>query len=251
MSIQWTFVAGFLYVEIALCILLCLPFISCKRWQSFLRSRLFALFISYGNLYFLVLISILCLLFADAVREVRKYSLPDAQSVNLSNNPNAQDHVLMMLFRAQRNLYISGFALFLWLVLRRLVLLVSNNATLEAQSEAFRKQAESASRTAQVRISILLNASKINFKVRHNQFELLDREDDSNAGGDDGKENAKEIEELKTKLVEARKATSAAEANVEAMKAQALATNAEYDRLAAEHANLQNELTDDQGKKDL
>uniref|UniRef100_H2YK38 Endoplasmic reticulum transmembrane protein n=2 Tax=Ciona savignyi TaxID=51511 RepID=H2YK38_CIOSA len=230
MSIQWTFVAGFLYVEIALCILLCLPFISCKRWQSFLRSRLFALFISYGNLYFLVLISILCLLFADAVREVRKYSLPDAQSVNLSNNPNAQDHVLMMLFRAQRNLYISGFALFLWLVLRRLVLLVSNNATLEAQSEAFRKQAESASRTAQ---------------------ELLDREDDSNAGGDDGKENAKEIEELKTKLVEARKATSAAEANVEAMKAQALATNAEYDRLAAEHANLQNELTDDQGKKDL
>uniref|UniRef100_H2YK39 Endoplasmic reticulum transmembrane protein n=1 Tax=Ciona savignyi TaxID=51511 RepID=H2YK39_CIOSA len=238
MSIQWTFVAGFLYVEIALCILLCLPFISCKRWQSFLRSRLFALFISYGNLYFLVLISILCLLFADAVREVRKYSLPDAQSVNLSNNPNAQDHVLMMLFRAQRNLYISGFALFLWLVLRRLVLLVSNNATLEAQSEAFRKQAESASRTAQVRISIFIMLSGAIAEKWPGV---------NNAGGDDGKENAKEIEELKTKLVEARKA---AEANVEAMKAQALATNAEYDRLAAEHANLQNELTDDQGKKD-
>lgn len=51
----------------------------------------------------------------DALREVRKYSLPDAQQVNLSNNPNAQDHVLMLLFRAQRNLYISGFALFLFL----------------------------------------------------------------------------------------------------------------------------------------
>nr|XP_018668627.1 B-cell receptor-associated protein 31 [Ciona intestinalis] len=229
MSIQWTFVAGFLYAEIVVCILLCLPFVSSKRWQSILRSRLFALFVSYGNIYFMVLISILCLLFADAVREVRKYSLPDAQQVNLSNNPNAQDHVLMMLFRAQRNLYISGFALFLWLVLRRLVLLISNSATLEIQGEAFRKQAESATRTAQ---------------------DLLDQAGDSNAGGDN-KEKDAELEKLKEKLVEARKATAAAEASVEAMKSQAEATNAEYDRLMTEHANLQNELAGETNKKDL
>ncbi len=52
----------------------------------------------------------------------------------------------MRLFRAQRNFYISGFALFLCLVIRRLVGLISTGATLEAEKEAAMKQAASASR---------------------------------------------------------------------------------------------------------
>ncbi len=52
----------------------------------------------------------------------------------------------MRLFRAQRNFYISGFALFLCLVIRRLVALISTGATLEAEKEAAMKQATSASR---------------------------------------------------------------------------------------------------------
>ena len=32
MSLQWTFVAGFLYAEIFICLLLCLPFLSPKRY---------------------------------------------------------------------------------------------------------------------------------------------------------------------------------------------------------------------------
>lgn len=50
----------------------------------------------------------------DAVREVRKYSAKDLGS-DAKLQPNMFDHLHMKLFRAQRNLYISGFAVFLWL----------------------------------------------------------------------------------------------------------------------------------------
>lgn len=50
----------------------------------------------------------------DAIREVRKYSVRDA-ATEAKLQPNMYDHLHMKLFRAQRNLYISGFAVFLWL----------------------------------------------------------------------------------------------------------------------------------------
>nr|CAB3225193.1 B-cell receptor-associated protein 31-like [Phallusia mammillata] len=229
MSLQWNFVAGFLYAEIICCLLLCIPFISSKRWHYFFSSRLFALFVSYGNMAFMITISILVLLFADAVREVRKYSLPDPQQVNLSNNPNAQDHILMLLFRAQRNLYISGFALFLFLVLRRLILLISGTAKLEAQSEAAIRQAQSATRTAE---------------------SLMDRDDDSKEDSEVVKEMKTEVEKMKQKLVEARQETKAAQADVEAMKSQAESTNKEYDRLMSELEKLQKQAAEGSVKKD-
>lgn len=51
----------------------------------------------------------------DAVREVQKYSGPEPMQ-DVKVNPNLYDHIHMKLFRAQRNLYISGFSLFLWLL---------------------------------------------------------------------------------------------------------------------------------------
>lgn len=52
---------------------------------------------------------------SDAFREVQKYSGPEPMQ-DAKVNPNVYDHVHMKLFRAQRNLYISGFSLFLWLL---------------------------------------------------------------------------------------------------------------------------------------
>lgn len=52
--------------------------------------------------------------FLDALREVQKYSHPEPMQ-DAKVNPNVYDHVHMKLFRSQRNLYISGFSLFLWL----------------------------------------------------------------------------------------------------------------------------------------
>lgn len=54
----------------------------------------------------------------------------------------------MRLFRAQRNFYISGFSIFLTLVIRRLVILISTQAQLLAQSEASMRQAQSATSAA-------------------------------------------------------------------------------------------------------
>lgn len=219
MSFQWTVVAGFLYLEIAICLILCLPFIGHKRWHSLFKSNFIGLILSYGNVAFIVVVSILCLLFADALREVRKYGSSGVHDVNLENNPNAQDHVLMMLFRAQRNLYISGFALFLFIVLRRMCTLLSIAAQSDAKAEASHKQAESASRTAQALMD--------------------DKEKDKDEEGDNETNLQKEIDQLKSRLTEERNGRAEAEAKVVAIKAQAESTNREYDRLMKEHAKLQ------------
>ena len=49
----------------------------------------------------------------DSIREVRKYNKVEGQPQDLHNNPQAETMAHMRLFRAQRNLYISGFSLFL------------------------------------------------------------------------------------------------------------------------------------------
>ncbi|KAL8164455.1 UNVERIFIED_CONTAM: b-cell receptor-associated protein [Gekko kuhli] len=136
MSLQWAAVATFLYAEVILVFLLCIPFISATRWQKIFKSRLVRLLVTYGNTFFVVLIVILVLLFLgepdwhwcgvvscksynlgragigteDAIREIRKYD-DVTEKVNLQNNPGAVEHFHMKLFRAQRNLYIAGFSL--------------------------------------------------------------------------------------------------------------------------------------------
>ncbi|XP_023803998.1 B-cell receptor-associated protein 31-like, partial [Cyanistes caeruleus] len=83
---------------------------------------------------------------SDALRETRKYSVGEREA--LSSSPAALEHFHMKLFRAQRNLYLAGFALLLSFLLRRLVTLISAQAALGASSQAFRKQAEGASQAA-------------------------------------------------------------------------------------------------------
>ncbi|XP_039722962.1 B-cell receptor-associated protein 31 [Pteropus medius] len=112
MSLQWTAVATFLYAEVFLVLLLCIPFISPKRWQKIFKSRLVEFVVTHGNTFFVVLIVILVLLVIDALREIRKYD-DVTEKVNLQNNPGAVEHFHMKLFRAQRNLYIAGFSLLL------------------------------------------------------------------------------------------------------------------------------------------
>uniref|UniRef100_A0A8B9Q1T5 Endoplasmic reticulum transmembrane protein n=1 Tax=Apteryx owenii TaxID=8824 RepID=A0A8B9Q1T5_APTOW len=146
MSLQWTAVATFLYAEVFLVLLLCVPFVSAARWQKIFKSRLVGLAVAYGNTVFIVLIVILVLLLLDALRETRKYDV--AERVSLQSSPGALEHFHMKLFRAQRNLYLAGFALLLSFLLRRLVTLISQQAVLGASTEAFRKQAEGASQAA-------------------------------------------------------------------------------------------------------
>merc|ERR1739844_889284 len=84
------------------------------------------------------------------IREMNKYSETQINSEqNHGTHLDAQMQMHMRLFRAQRNFYISGFALFLCLVIKRIVSLITENAGLDIEKEAAMKQAQSASRAAE------------------------------------------------------------------------------------------------------
>lgn len=219
MSIQWTLVAGVLYLEIAFVALLLLPFLRPRTWQKFFKSRFLRSIENQANLYFSVFIIILILLFLDSIREMSKYAGDLNTDHTGSRHVDAELQHSMKLFRAQRNFYIAGFALFLFLVIRRLVTMMTALAQLDIQVEVTMKQAKSASAAA----------------------ENLIKEEKS--GGDT---KFKQI--LKEKEAELSKAKS----SEESLKKQAKNLTDEYDRLTAEHQVLLKELKKIKGetKKD-
>ncbi|KAM6032570.1 B-cell receptor-associated protein 31 [Chlamydotis macqueenii] len=231
MSLQWTAVATFLYAEVFLVLLLCVPFVSAARWQKIFKSRLVGLAVAYGNSVFIVLIVILVLLLFDAARETRKYDVPERAA--LGGGPGALEHFHMKLFRAQRNLYLAGFALLLSFLLRRLVTLISQQAVLGASSQAFRKQAEGASQAAR-------RYMEENDALRK---QLQEAGGDGRGASPSREENATlkaKVEKLKEELAASKRSTSEkAENEVQAMRRQAEGLTREYDRLLDQHARLQ------------
>lgn len=210
MSLHWTIIAGFLYCEIAVCLILLIPFISARVWNKLFKSRFLRGLENQLIYYFYVLVTILVLFFLDAIREMRKYGDGQAELEHSHVGGQHLDMQLqthMRLFRAQRNFYISGFALFLCLVIRRMVSLLSKNASLEAEREAAIKQAQSASRAAE---------------------QLME-------GGDGDKELKEKFEKKELELSKALK-------DVESMKAQAENLSTEYDRLCDEKNMLERKL---------
>uniref|UniRef100_A0A8D0EGU9 Endoplasmic reticulum transmembrane protein n=1 Tax=Strix occidentalis caurina TaxID=311401 RepID=A0A8D0EGU9_STROC len=148
MTFQWTAVAAFLYGEIGVILVLCLPFISPLRWQKIFMIPLWSKMAVFWNKMFLTIIVLLIVLFLDAVREVRKYSAVHVNERAANVNTNAFDHIQMKLFRSQRNLYLSGFSLFLWLVLRRTVTLLTQLAKGMASHAALETQVNDATEAA-------------------------------------------------------------------------------------------------------
>uniref|UniRef100_A0A8D0L547 Endoplasmic reticulum transmembrane protein n=1 Tax=Sphenodon punctatus TaxID=8508 RepID=A0A8D0L547_SPHPU len=236
MSLQWTAVATFLYAEVFAVLLLCIPFISATRWQKIFRSRLVKLVVAYGNTFFVVLIVILILLLLDAVREIRKYD-DVTEKVNLQNNPGAVEHFHMKLFRAQRNLYLAGFSLLLSFLLRRLVTLLSQQATILASNEAFKKQAEGASDAAK---KYMEENDKLQKELKVAGVDLGDL--DSKAGAlaeEDNTALKAEVKKLKDELASSKRALEKAESEALAIRRQAEGLTKEYDRLLEEHSRLQ------------
>lgn len=234
MSLQWTAVATFLYAEVFFVLLLCIPFISPKRWNKVFKSRIIQTIALYGNTSFMVAIAILVFLLVDAVREVRKYSV--TEKVDLTNNPTAIEHIHMKLFRAQRNEYIAGFALLLCLLLRRLATLLSQQATLMASNEAFKKQAEGASNAAK---KYMEENELLQEKLRDAGVEVPEVGKKGGAGPQEENKTLKEeVKTLKEELDTAKKALQKSDSDVRAMKKQAENLTVEYDRLLDEHSKL-------------
>lgn len=74
MSLVWTIIATFLYVEIGVVLLLVLPIASPMRWQRFFKSQFLAMIRRQAHIYFVLLLGILVLFLLEAIREMRKYS---------------------------------------------------------------------------------------------------------------------------------------------------------------------------------
>lgn len=74
MSLQWTLIASFLYVEIAIVLFLVLPVASPTRWQKLFKSRFLQSLNNQASFYFVILLGVLVLFLLDAIREMRKYS---------------------------------------------------------------------------------------------------------------------------------------------------------------------------------
>lgn len=218
MSIQWTLVASVLYLEIAIVTLLLIPFLRPRTWHKLFKSKFLHSIESQANLYFTVFIVILILLFLDSIREMRKYS--EDLDVDHSRAVGAELNHSMKLFRAQRNFYIAGIALFLFLVIRRLVTLISSLAQLDIQSEASMKQAKSASEAA----------AKSMLK-----------------GGKSG--DSDDVVSLKAQLKKKDEELSKAKSSEEALKKQSDNLSKEYDRLQAELKSVANKATGE-AKKD-
>ncbi|XP_057370077.1 B-cell receptor-associated protein 31-like [Daphnia carinata] len=222
MSFQWGLIATFLYIEIAVVFLLLLPFISAQRWNKLFKSSFLRGLGQQVHIYFYVILAFLVLCLFDAVREMRKYDVSHDGKAKEQQHQHLEQELRnsMVLFRAQRNFYITGFSLFLIFVIRRLMTLLAAQATLAATSEAAIRQAASASKAAE---------------------DLLAQKE--NAASD---ENTKEVEEnlskLKEELTEARKERTQAVKDLEAFKSQSEGVAREYDRLTDEHSKLLKKL---------
>ncbi|XP_035786601.1 B-cell receptor-associated protein 31-like [Anopheles albimanus] len=223
MTLVWGIIASFLYVEIFIVLLLVLPLRSPQQWHRFFKSRFLAMLSRQAQTYFYLLLAVLVLFLLEAIREMRKYSSNDHTHTETHLNVEMQHS--MRLFRAQRNFYISGFAIFLSLVIRRLVSLISGQAVLLAQAEASMKQAQSATSAARTLMS---------------QQKTDDKQPETKAKATGGDVN---VEELKKKIADLEQELTKERKDKEAMKSQSESLNREYDRLTEEYSKLQRKIT--------
>jgi len=225
MSLQWTIVACFLYTEIAVVILLLLPIISISRWNKLFKSKFMISLNRQAHLYFYGFLIILILLFIDSIREMRRYSIgKEADSEH--GHLDAELQHSMKLFRAQRNFYVAGFALFLYLVIRRLIQLINDYARVIADQKASLSQAQSATQA-------------LNSYLHSDGKKSDDKNDGDKLKKDEDSRNEGELNKLKKELKTSKEEAKKKESEFYAMKSQCDNLTKEYDRLSAENAKLQ------------
>ncbi|XP_017261027.1 B-cell receptor-associated protein 29-like isoform X2 [Kryptolebias marmoratus] len=235
MTVQWMAVAFFLYAEVAIILILCIPFISAQRWCLIFSWRVWSWLSSYWNKFFFAMVMALIVLFIDAFREVQKYSNLEPM-LDTKANPNLYDHVHMKLFRAQRNFYICGFSLFLWLIMRRVVTLLNQVAATLEDTTGLQAQADKALETAK----------KQQGENQELKKALLEGEKSTSSA----KQQLRlEIEKMESQLRVAEEAVRKSQAEVKAMTSQFKGLAQEYDRLLREHNQLEN-LYRSEDKKD-
>ncbi|GMR47571.1 hypothetical protein PMAYCL1PPCAC_17766, partial [Pristionchus mayeri] len=146
MTIEWSVIAALLYSEITITLLLLIPWIKPRIWRTIFKSRIGHAIGQYAKQSALVVGALLFMLFLDALRGTRKYT-------NLNNQMQgtgtaAADAVVHAhLFHAERNEYITGFSLLLFLVISRIVKIIHRMSDFEMSAENALRQAHSTSKT--------------------------------------------------------------------------------------------------------
>ncbi|KAK3517405.1 hypothetical protein QTP70_009201 [Hemibagrus guttatus] len=225
MTLQWTAVASFLYLEIGILLLLCLPFVSAQRWQTIFNLNIWNQVAWLWKRGFLAMIIILIVLFLDAVREVRKYSgTPISKDSKMYSN--IFDHVHMKLFRSQRNLYISGFALLL--VMRRVLTLISQLADAANTNSALQVQIEDANKASQKYIE---ESEQLKQALKHSSG------DERRAQGNN--RLREEVTQLTQEVKTSAEALNRSKSEAEAIKKQTEALARDYDQLLQSQNELQ------------
>ncbi|XP_030828071.1 B-cell receptor-associated protein 31 [Strongylocentrotus purpuratus] len=247
MTLQWTFVAAFLYLEVFALILLMLPFIKPYMWQRFFNSGIVKSITAYAYIYFNVFLFILVLLFLDSVREVSKYT--DAKDELDVAIPNAEAILNMKLFRAQRNFYVAGFAFFLFIVLKRMCNLISKEATLIASNEASVKQAQGASDQAK-RLMDEMDELQKELETKTKRRSRSGSMADIVVAAVADSEVAKDLKTTRDDLASSKAELEKSKKEMDAVKKQAEGVSAEYDRLLEEHSKLQKQVASSETKKD-
>eukprot|EP01137_Pigoraptor_chileana_P037260 Opistho-2@34088 len=144
MSLQWQLVAGLLYAEIGAIAFLCLPLP--VSWQRYLTLKIGnSQLVQKAKPVLQVTFLAVFLLFLDAIREMWRAdeSLASSSQQKGVKDVHMYTHLQMHLFRAQRNFYITGFSLFLLMVLSRFYRFMYDIASVEAvvtQSNNARKE---------------------------------------------------------------------------------------------------------------
>jgi len=229
-TIQYTIVFGVLLTEMVLFLLLIIPFPSSWRKKILLW---FAKFASSPNsqparyaVYFVYVLVLI--LFADAVRSMMSYQ--ERYTRGQFVDERAKTQLQKDLFYAERNFYLTGFTLFLSLILNQFTNIILSIAIDEEKNNALISQVK---------------------KQGQDYLALLD-ENKKLKEGPDGElgDLKKEVEELKKENKTLKADLEASKKNVEAIKSQASSTSKEYDRLLAEHASLQDQLERSENKKD-
>ncbi|CAH8288431.1 unnamed protein product [Schistosoma guineensis] len=224
----WHIVVTFLYSEMFVVLLMILPFFSSQTWSKFFKFSIIQKISEKSSFYFrLFLVMLVCVL-AEALRNiwVLRQAYNSIKDHPHEMRPETESLYLMRMFRAQRNFYITGFSLFVWFVLHRLVSLLSEHAKMQASEEASIKQAQSATAAAQR----LLDQSKVT-------------DSDTEDIYPDTMEALKdELAKLTKKFESEEKAHQKTKQDLETLKKQTLQTNTEYDRVTQECQKLQYRL---------
>lgn len=123
------------HTEVIFLTLLCISYIPSSVWLAIFRNSVVVTIQTYSKTYSTIIVCFLLVLWADSIREIWKYNDASESIEETFGWASSDALVHSRLFRAQRNFYLVGAALFLFIISRRMVELILQQAESEGRPE--------------------------------------------------------------------------------------------------------------------